>query len=804
MNALQPDGRLRTALRSIGVLPAALSFALACYAVLMLVAAIPWIDRPFPGFTVLRGEKIDLQLPDAWNGAKAGLRPMDRILDVDRMPPASSRALYDRVVAEPVGTPLTYRVERHTWDGREQILTRTVATQRFSLLDWCAIFLGNWVAAIAYLVVGVVVSILKPGSPVARAHLALCLSGSFHFLTLFDSSATHVWPSHVPSLVALGVFGACGLNLALLFPRQLEVPLPRARALILLSGVLVAAYGILFYPSAPHAQWSYLLPCAYAGLGGVALFVNTTWTLLSRGSSSLARAQARTLVWGALLAILPAVGLVVALLAGSNGVLLNLGAVSCAMLPLAIGVAIVRHGLFEIDLLLRPALTYALISLLLLTLYSSVLALLGALIGERSPFANIATTAIVALAFAPLRDQTKAWLDHTFFRTAYDAEAVRAEFTRCAQETLTIAELVQAFFRILDEALHLTYGAAFRQVPEAPFWRLEGALGALPGEAPSPLPFDFPDAETFRISLHDEVLGLFVLGPRRSGIPFSKGDRALITDLAHTLALRMGLFDALRKEQHQAHQIEALEASKAMQEQFLNLVSHELRTPVSVIMGALSCMRLEGRSADDPALETYFGRIYRNAEQLSLLISDLLNAGQLQTGHFALHRRPHAFRELVERAIEDLAPLVAQKRQRLENLVPDGWPDMEGDPQRLGQVIRNLLVNAINHTGPQTSIRVTAERTPAQIRCEVLDTGPGIPEEEQPKLFGRFVRLEQAGGRGVGLGLFIAKAIVEAHGGEIGVRSEPGRGSAFWFTLPLGMDRALAAAGDPASDKALK
>ncbi|MNX65636.1 Alkaline phosphatase synthesis sensor protein PhoR [compost metagenome] len=750
--------------------------------------AIPWIDRPFPGFMVLRGQKIDLQLPDAWSGAKAGLRPMDRIVAVDQRPLASSQALYDRVASVPVGTLLAYEIARTSWDGREQRFTRTIATERFSLLNWCSIFLGNWLAAIAYLVMGIVVSILKPGDPVTRAHLALCLGGSAHFLTLFDSSATYVWPGYVPSLLALGAFGAAGLNLALLFPRPLGVPLGRAKALIVMAGILLAAYSILFYPQASHAQWSYVVPCAFAGLGGMALFVNTAWTLTSRTSSITEKAQARTLLWGAGLAVLPAVGLFIALLGGSNGVLLNLGAASCAMLPIAIGVAIVRHGLFDIDLLVRPALTYALISLLLFTLYSSILALVGALIGGQSPFANMVATAIVALAFAPLRDRTKAWLDRIFFRSAYDADAIRAEFARCAQETPTIAELAQTFFRLLDGALHLTYGAAFRKVPEPPYWHLAGVLGTLPGDTPEPLPLpsDFPKTETFKISLHGEVLGLFQLGAKRSGEPFSTRDRQLITDLAHTLALRMSLHEAVRKEQQQAHHIAVLEASKEMQEQFLNMVSHELKTPVSVIMGALSFLRLDGRAVSAATLETYLGRIYRNAEQLSLLISDLLNAGQLQAGHFTLHRRPCAFRELVEGAIEDLAPLGAQKRQHLENLVPDDWPDLEGDPQRLGQVLRNLLVNAINHTGAGTLIRVKAQRTADHLRCEVVDTGPGIPEEALPKLFQRFIRLEQAGGRGVGLGLFIAKAIVEAHGGELGVESELGHGSTFWFTLPLG------------------
>ncbi|MNL63144.1 Alkaline phosphatase synthesis sensor protein PhoR [compost metagenome] len=114
---------------------------------------------------------------------------------------------------------------------------------------------------------------------------------------------------------------------------------------------------------------------------------------------------------------------------------------------------------------------------------------------------------------------------------------------------------------------------------------------------------------------------------------------------------------------------------------------------------------------------------------------------------------------------------------------------MTGDAQRLAQVIRNLAINAIKHNPEGTEIQVLAQQTPAALRLEVRDNGVGIAPEEVPMLFERFSRLRRADRpeeRGVGLGLFIAKAIVEAHGGTIDVTSEPGRGSTFWFTVPPG------------------
>ena len=759
---------------------------LAVYAAVMLATAISWMERPFPGFTLLRGQKVDFQLPESWSGAQSGLRPMDRILAVNEQPLASSADLYATVRALPVGTSLTYTVARSGLDGSETTFTRDIATQRFPSLSWYVIFLGNWLTAIAYLVVGVVVALLKPGDDTARAHLGLCLSGSFHFLTLFDSTATYVWPSPVPSLLGLCVFGAFGLSLALRFPRSLGVSLGKLQTLIVLLAGGLAAFSIFTYGQPAFAQWSYTLPCAFAGLGGFAVLGNTTWTALSRKSSTRERTQAKGILWGSVLAIVPAMGLLFALLAGQNGLLLSVGALLSAMLPLAVGIAIVRHGLFDIDLLIRPSLTYALISALLVTLYFSVLTVVGALIGEHSTFTNVTATVIVALAFAPLRDRTKAWLDRTFFRSAYDPDAVRTEFTRQAQETLSRAELGEAFFKVLDDTFHPAYVAAFEPLEAAPHWRFIGGFGELPtGDADPLQPSDLAAAETFELRTPNEVTRHILLGPKRSQLPYTKADRRLIQEIIQALAIRLNVYAYMGMEQRQARQIEVLKESKAMQEQFLNLVSHELKTPISVILGAINTLGLHGKLASDPLLETYIGRIHRNAEQLSLLLGDLLNAGQLQAGQFILHRRPVVFGTLVDEAIADLSPLAAQKRHQLSTHLDDGLPEMDGDPQRLGQALRNLLVNAIKHSGTGASIRLSTMRKDNHLRCEVSDTGDGIAPEDFSKLFQRFSRLDGTRERGAGLGLFIAKAIIEAHGGEIGVRSERGHGTTFWFTIPL-------------------
>lgn len=773
-------------LRPAMLVGSTLSLLMAIYATLLLVHAIPWIERPFPGFPLLRGQKVDFQIPETWTGARAGLLPMDRILAVEGEALTSSADLYERVAAVPVGTPIRYTIARMTWDGRETRFEREIPTQRFPMENWSIIFLGTWLTGIAYLVVGFATFLLRANDRRVDAFFALCLGGSFHFLTLLDSSATYLWPSHVPSLLGLSAFGASGLNLAMRFPRPLALSTTRRRVLAFLSAVAMAAFGILTYPLPEWTVWSYSLPCAFAGLGGIAVLGNILWSAWSPSSTARERFQSRSILWGSFLALVPAFGLLYALLSGHNGLLLNAGTLFSAMLPLAIAIAMVRHGLFDIDLLLRPSLTYALISGLLVTLYFSVLTLVSALIGERSPLANLAATAVVALAFAPLRDRLKAWLDQTFFRSAYDADAVRREFTQQAQETLSSEDLNQAFMRVLEGTFHATSGAAYMTSAQPPYWRMLGAFGFTPDETTSdmPLPSDLPNAETFEIRIHEEEFLVIKLGRKRSELPYTNGDRRLVHDLGQALATRLKVYEYMGMEQRQALQIKALEESQAMQEQFLNLVSHELKTPISVILGAINTLNLHGRSASDSVRDAYLGRIQRNAEGLSLLLGDLLHAGQLQSGQFKLHRRPTSLARVIEGAIADLAPMAAHKQQDLSADVAD-CPDLiELDPHRIEQAIRNLVVNAIKHTGPGSAIRIRTLTTPGLLRCEVTDSGPGIAPDDLPKLFKRFSRLDDTGGSGVGLGLFIAQAIVEAHGGTIGVESQPGQGSTFFFELP--------------------
>ena len=221
---------------------------------------------------------------------------------------------------------------------------------------------------------------------------------------------------------------------------------------------------------------------------------------------------------------------------------------------------------------------------------------------------------------------------------------------------------------------------------------------------------------------------------------------------------------------------------------FVSNVSHELRTPIVTIQKALAIVHDESTGPLNDAQRKFIEISERNLQNLSRLINDLLDMAKLEAGKMRLECKGDRISEVIRMTVENLQPWAKAKGVSLLMEAPEGLPEIEMDGQRIGQVLTNLIGNAIKFTPSSGTIRTSARPTERGLEVSVADTGPGIPAEELPKLFDRF---QQATTRtmtdisGTGLGLSIAKEIVELHGGEIWVESEQGKGTTFRFSLPL-------------------
>jgi signal transduction histidine kinase len=215
-------------------------------------------------------------------------------------------------------------------------------------------------------------------------------------------------------------------------------------------------------------------------------------------------------------------------------------------------------------------------------------------------------------------------------------------------------------------------------------------------------------------------------------------------------------------------------------------VGHDLQTPLASIRAMVEA--LADGVVDDPAtVQRYLRTAQRDIRSLSHLIDDLFQMAQLDAGGLPLDRHSSSLADLISDTLESFSELAARQGVRLAGHAAPYVDPVMMDTQRIGRALANLVGNALRHTPTGGQVQVLAERAAGGVRVEVRDTGEGIPPTDLPHIFERFYRGEKSRSRatgGAGLGLAIARGIVEAHGGRIGVESEPGRGTVFFFTLP--------------------
>ncbi|BDG60223.1 sensor histidine kinase [Caldinitratiruptor microaerophilus] len=249
------------------------------------------------------------------------------------------------------------------------------------------------------------------------------------------------------------------------------------------------------------------------------------------------------------------------------------------------------------------------------------------------------------------------------------------------------------------------------------------------------------------------------------------------------------LADLARSFNHMAERVqnlvEGLRRSEALRRDLIASISHELRTPVTSVRGFAEALR---DGVVPPAeRERYYGIIAAESARLSRLIQDLFDLARLEAGQLELRMQPVAVDDWLRAFADRAGPVLAQSGTVLvlePPPVPGPW--IYADPERLDQVLHNLVENAVRHSPPGEPVRIDRVLDGGEVRIRVTDRGPGVPPEERDRIWQRFYQAPGPDGRkgGAGLGLSIVKSIVEAHGGRVGVEPAPGGGARFWFALP--------------------
>lgn len=607
----------------------------------------------------------------------------------------------------------------------------------------------------------------------------------------------------------------------------------------LTSGLLLAAWSgiILFTPAVVGSVepryaaagilqgfdvtrgWAYPIYVAsllVTGLGVVAFVF-----FLQRRSRGRFKAQLAIISAGfvAMLVIGVTTGVVLPLIA-HNSEPANYTFLSVFAVMAAFTYSIVQQRLFNIRLAIARSLGYFLALAFITVFYVvGIFALADIVFKNQSDVGlriyYIIAALFVALTFGPLRQFFSRVTRKIFFRDSYDTETVISNLTTSLVGNVDLHILTKTASHILQDAMKVDFlqiltirdNDGFKDV-FASAQHIDSTLLVTDELSNRHKRLAEKLDETnvallSRLQTHQELVGYLVCGPKARGDALTPQDIELVRVASGELAvavqnalrfdeishfnvkLKQEVEDATAQLRESNRKLKKLDEAK---DEFISMASHQLRTPLTSVKGYIS-MVMEGDAGRlTGPQQRLLQEAFTAAQRMVYLIGDFLNVSRLQTGRFTLELKRSDLAQVVSEEVSQLAITAARRNITIQYHHPVQFPMLTLDENKIRQVIMNFIDNAIFYSCPASKVEVTLVNTGHDIRFEVRDTGIGVPVSEQHKLFTKFFRAENARKvrpDGTGIGLFMAKKVVSAHGGSMIFSSKEGQGSTFGFVLPI-------------------
>ncbi|NMC36606.1 hypothetical protein GYA49_06225 [Candidatus Beckwithbacteria bacterium] len=505
-------------------------------------------------------------------------------------------------------------------------------------------------------------------------------------------------------------------------------------------------------------------------------------------------------------------------------------------LSIATAYAILKHRLMDIRLVLARTVSYTLLTLLVVAFYTIGLFLIGNLLLPTHVDGNqLLISAFLALIIAytiqPIRRFLEQITENIFFKENYDSDALLSKLSKTLSSTLNLTKLGERVFALLEENIHLEFYSLllFKENGHLSLDRIIGhdfiAAKVQPGnqqlglllrsrkqiciydELPESSLKQFMRTNNLGVLMYlrakDSLVGALVLGNKKSGDVLTGNDIKVLQILAPQLAiaiqnarqfeeiqqfsekLKVKIKEATTNLETANQKLKELDKRK---DEFLSVAAHELRAPLTAVKGYLS-MVLDGDGGSvNSKVKDFIQGAVEGAEREVRLVNNMLNVSRIEEGRLVYEMGKVRLRDVARSVFDEFNLDAETKDLRIKLQIPNGIKDSVWvDKDRIHEVVANFVSNAIKYTDKGDISIALLQPTKTTVRLEVADTGYGMSEGEQKKLFSKFFRAESSAGKamGTGLGLYITKLLVEKFDGKIGFSSEMGKGSIFWFELPL-------------------
>lgn len=497
---------------------------------------------------------------------------------------------------------------------------------------------------------------------------------------------------------------------------------------------------------------------------------------------------------------------------------ISLGLLTIDILAIGFGLSIIKYRFLDIKGYVFRAFVYSASLLVAALTYIGLAALFSAYLleGELTVSGLVGLsliTLIVAVSFQPLRARFDHITRRVFFREYYEPQQVLSQVSQMLAGTVDTKVIQQRTKEILVGIFNPTtvkfvligqegeYELLFKRLTKTAITVTESQNLS---DVSAVLARKLKKQEVgmvIRLRTKHEDIGFILLGFRRSGATYSAGDRRLLASMADQLAV--GLQNALRFEEierfTQTLQDRVDEKTRKLQQtndklrhldqtkdDFISMASHQLRTPLTSIKGYVS-MVLEGDVGTvTPLQKKLLNQAFISSQRMVYLISDLLNVSRLRTGKFVIEPSPTNLAAIAREEVTQLQETAKSRGIQLSVKHTEHFPALMLDETKVRQVVMNFIDNAIYYTPEGGNITVHVTEKPQSFELTVVDDGMGVPKSDQPHLFTKFFRADNARRArpdGTGLGLFMAKKVIMAQGGAIIFKSHEGKGSTFGFTF---------------------